>query len=448
MLKTQTNYVQFLGTARHETATAAEALKPSLDAVMARLADNAASLEGAMSDCRLLVPVIGAFSAGKSSLLNAFLGAEILPVAISPETALACELHYDTSPRIEAVKPNESVETFPIEGFGELCARAAEFEYLRLYIDNAVLRNIEPLVLVDMPGFDSPLDAHNKAIVSYIDRGSHYVVLISVEEGGLTARTLRQLNEIVGNGRTFSICLSKADLRTPNQSKEVAAHIASQLEAHLGVGHDVVVLDQNSSPGKLTALIGGIDPEQLTRNLFQPHLKNVFFQVDSSLSTVLSTLGKNKQEIQETLRDLQASVTKVEEERRRQLEQLGRNNTATQVQLVLRQVQEELERNTETFVAHAKTGQDAIARAVNDVVREARVAGLRQAETELSEEAVQRFTRAMDGRLRSDFVLSPDMLHSLLDQLKAPLLAAMQHGLNANTKPKSAAGGLASAGMM
>ena len=56
----------------------------------------------------LLVPVIGAFSSGKSSLLNSLLGnGGVLPTGIAPETALAAELRYDVTERIEAVKNDD-----------------------------------------------------------------------------------------------------------------------------------------------------------------------------------------------------------------------------------------------------------------------------------------------------------------------------------------------------
>lgn len=45
-------------------------------------------------ETELVVPVIGAFSAGKSSLLNTLIGQNVLPVGIAPETELATELRY------------------------------------------------------------------------------------------------------------------------------------------------------------------------------------------------------------------------------------------------------------------------------------------------------------------------------------------------------------------
>ena len=42
---------------------------------------------------QLLVPVIGQFSAGKSTMINTMLGSNLLPTGITPETSLATEMH-------------------------------------------------------------------------------------------------------------------------------------------------------------------------------------------------------------------------------------------------------------------------------------------------------------------------------------------------------------------
>ncbi len=85
-----------------------------------------------------------------------------------------------------------------------------------------------------MPGYDSPLDAHNKAISAFIDRGAHYVFLVSVEEGGLTKQALRRIQEVKDNGRDFSICLSKVDLKPASQVQEIVSHIGDQLQFDVG----------------------------------------------------------------------------------------------------------------------------------------------------------------------------------------------------------------------
>ncbi len=63
-----------------------------------------------------MIPVVGNFSAGKSTLLNRFLEKSVLPTAITPETSLATELHYSANERIEAFSNNdEKAESFELK---------------------------------------------------------------------------------------------------------------------------------------------------------------------------------------------------------------------------------------------------------------------------------------------------------------------------------------------
>ena len=105
----------------------------------------------------LIVPVVGGFSAGKSTLINHFLGDEFLSTNLTPETALATELRYDAKNYIQAIKSDESFDIFELNQSNEIKENASKYKYLKLYLNNDKLKLIEPLVLVDMPGFDSPL---------------------------------------------------------------------------------------------------------------------------------------------------------------------------------------------------------------------------------------------------------------------------------------------------
>lgn len=82
---------------------------------------------------QLVIPVVGNFSAGKSTLLNRFLGSSVLPTGITPETSLATELHYSANEHIEAFSSNdEKTESFePNEqSFEAIKENAAKYSYL------------------------------------------------------------------------------------------------------------------------------------------------------------------------------------------------------------------------------------------------------------------------------------------------------------------------------
>ncbi|GAA7561760.1 hypothetical protein MMM139_11360 [Helicobacter pylori] len=52
-------------------------------------------------------------------------------------------------------------------------------------------------MFVDMPGFDSPVSSHTHAILEYLERGVHFVILTSVEEGNLTKRMVGELKNLL-----------------------------------------------------------------------------------------------------------------------------------------------------------------------------------------------------------------------------------------------------------
>ena len=108
-----------------------------------------------VENTQLLLPVIGAFSAGKSSLLNMFMGTAVLPVGIAPETELATELHFAKEPWLQAIRHDGSEERLAPEELPQVNKKSAEYSHLRLYINSPALEAIAPLILVDMPGYGS-----------------------------------------------------------------------------------------------------------------------------------------------------------------------------------------------------------------------------------------------------------------------------------------------------
>lgn len=126
---------------------------------------NTQDIQCAVNTGKLIVPVVGEFSAGKSSLLNKFIGKSILSVGINPETAIPSELYFSESEYCEGVDGSGNVVRLSES------TDTKNFICLRRYINSQTLKNLEPIVLVDMPGFDSPLNEHNRAIFNYLDKG-------------------------------------------------------------------------------------------------------------------------------------------------------------------------------------------------------------------------------------------------------------------------------------
>ncbi|MFI3247088.1 MAG: dynamin family protein [Ferrimonas sp.] len=143
---------------QHAVEVAPELLDEALLSFASQYKETAMAIELA----ELLVPVVGGFSAGKSTALNSLMHDELLPVDVTAETAIPAELRYSSDEHIIAVGIDGTEQRHPISALSELSANAAQYEVVRLYLERAVLKQLEPITLVDMPGFDSPLDQHNQ----------------------------------------------------------------------------------------------------------------------------------------------------------------------------------------------------------------------------------------------------------------------------------------------
>ena len=296
MLNSQKNFVEYL---EQVNALVKEAgLDKSKDTLIKLVKEQ-----------ELLVPVVGGFSAGKSTAINAFLGEDILSVAITPETALATELRYtDGQAYAQGIKENGQIEELSLDEFAKLKERAEDFAYAKVFLNNEKLKSIEPLILVDMPGFDAPVEAHNKAIMEYLARGAYFVILESASSGTLAMSIKRHIENLQTLGRSFSFALTKCDLKPKSELDEIKTSIADELKDSFDYDKSVFLLDLK---GGLDKVIKDTNSEQIFENLYKDELKFDFKDTKSSLQTKISALKANKNEALEAVKELEKAVEKI-----------------------------------------------------------------------------------------------------------------------------------------
>ncbi|PWB34353.1 hypothetical protein DCO48_06540 [Pseudomonas sp. SDI] len=320
-------------------------------------------------ETELVVPVIGAFSAGKSSLLNALIGQEVLPVGIAPETELATELRYSSEPYLLAIKPDGAQERLPVDALSSINRRSSEFSHLRLYLDSDALKSIAPLVLVDMPGFGSSLENHNKAIAYYLPRGVHFVVLTSIEDGNITQSMLRKLDELKTYNTDFTFLLSKCNLRAADQVEDVQAYIDDQLGVYFGEQHRSIALG-NRGGEELTRALTALQPDALFSRLFIDVLKDQNFDVLAQINLALSMLKKDKAESEQAARSLDQALANLLEQRRDVESDLKERYSGKMLDRCLRGLDAALNDSLEELTTLG-TGRNpgALSNALSDIIR-------------------------------------------------------------------------------
>lgn len=331
--------------------------------------DSLSSLKSRILDTDLVVPVIGAFSAGKSTLINELLGDSVLPVGIAPETELATELRYSEESYLLAIKENGAEERFSVDALPEINRRSSDFLFLRLYLNNPALKIINPLVLVDMPGFGSSLENHNKAIAFYMPRGVHFVVVTSIEDGSITQSMLRQLNEIRTYEADFTFLLSKTNLRSSEQIAEVKQYVEEQLSLHFGDSFNVLLV--GSSDGHpLDKALRVLEPEVMFSAIFIDLLKEQNLDVIEQVNLALHTLQQDSKQRKESLTALERSLHALQEQRDEAISDTKDKFSRNAQDKCLKNVDEALQNALDEFITFAlRKDERALSNTITEVVR-------------------------------------------------------------------------------
>ena len=98
------------------------------------------------------IPLVGVFSAGKSSLLNAFSERPgMLPVDTTPETAVAYELYYAPIETVELYREGKQIESRPLTEIKQLSTKPGDIA--KVYCKSNKIKELEMrgVILVDMP---------------------------------------------------------------------------------------------------------------------------------------------------------------------------------------------------------------------------------------------------------------------------------------------------------
>ena len=377
------------------------------------------NLKKQITETELLVPVVGAFSAGKSSIINSFLKDDILPVGITPETALATELRASQSNYIEAVKQDDISDRYKITQMEEIKNKAKNYKYLKLFLNNESLKKIEPLIIVDMPGFDSPLELHNQAILNYLNRGVFFIVVNSVEDGCLQRSIIRELHNIVEFGKGFCFCLSKINLRSASEVEEVKKRIEEQLKDEFEFNDNIELLD-DSAGENLNKLLSQIDVDKLFEKIFIDNLKSLYFQIESNINVKIATLSNSKEDAHNAINELKETLNKIIKKKEEMITDVKNRYSNVAVEHIITSVANEIIANQENLLQLAIHNPDAFSRELNEIIKSRLIIEIKDKLDEISDDILKEFHLELSNLSSnlSNFSLDAEWCKKLTDSTK------------------------------
>jgi GTPase Era involved in 16S rRNA processing len=191
-----------------------------------------------MESAAFEVGVFGRVSSGKSSLLNYVLETDVLPIGVTPVTAIPTRISH--GPIAEA--GIEFAEAQPqIIALSELPEFATEQKnpgnkkhVTRIFVKLPSDRLAEGVTFVDTPGLGSLAVAGAEETIAYLPRCDLGIVLIDAS-AGLTPDDLIVVQALYKAGASAMVLISKADLFGVADREQMIAYVKANLRSELRV---------------------------------------------------------------------------------------------------------------------------------------------------------------------------------------------------------------------
>lgn len=249
------------------------------------------STRQAQKDCALTLPLVGEFSAGKTSLLNALTDTKALETAVLPTTATLFEVHFGC-PTAYAEVLSDNGETQRVSDIASLKNSQLGSAQLVTVFDTSTRVSPE-IVLVDTPGLSAPDPRHRQVLTEFLPKADA-ILLVSDVNQQLTRSLANFCRDMKLANKSIYMVLTKCDSKTPDERKAARDYILAQRE--LGFA-DVVCV---------SGVTGEVD-----------ELMKVFKEISAKKQEILAKadtarLAQIKQELETTLEEQLAALESIE----------------------------------------------------------------------------------------------------------------------------------------
>jgi tetratricopeptide (TPR) repeat protein/GTPase SAR1 family protein len=181
-------------------------------------------------DQPLLITVMGEFSSGKSSFVNAFIGEEVAPTGVTPTTATINVVKYGREPAGRIRYRDGRTSDVRWENlFKQLSALSPmatrEIALVELLLP---LESLQRVNIVDTPGFNSMIPEHEEVARAFIARADAIIWVFSAGQAGKKSER-EALLAIAREGKSVLGVLNKIDQLSAAEVAETVDHIRHEL---------------------------------------------------------------------------------------------------------------------------------------------------------------------------------------------------------------------------
>lgn len=264
---------------------------------------------------KVCTPIIGKFSSGKSALVNTVLGysRKILKEDITPETAVPAEIVYtETEECIKIIGNDGQVKSISVDEYRNYEANATTVKCARVQLRNSFLEQIPDVMLVDMPGFESGFEIHNKAIDNYLPQSLAYIVAFPADDMIVRSSVGNILKELCLHDMPLCVVITKYDKKN-DDFDETFAKMKESLRKFVG--------DREITYCRTSSFTG--DAEEIEDFLKVIQEKSQIILANSFVKSLLMVIDDTENYLKMTLNNSQLSESELDEQEERFKKQLS-----------------------------------------------------------------------------------------------------------------------------
>jgi predicted GTPase len=194
-----------------------------------------------LAEDRFNLIVIGRFSRGKSSLMNALLDTEHLPMGIVPITSVITTASYGSRERafVEYQGSHLDIE-LPLDKLPDYITQQPNrgtrenrraVTVARVELPSELLRR--GFHFVDTPGLGSAITANNLTTERFLPQADAFMLVTSFDSP-LSEEELNVLRRIAPSASRVFLVVNKHDLASPAERREALAHVHDQARRAFG----------------------------------------------------------------------------------------------------------------------------------------------------------------------------------------------------------------------